>query len=189
MDKLYTKKQGYATTYKNEKNYNLTYGELTYNGLRTIYGELRDKFKDGIKLIDLGSGRGKIPIMGVLFFSFEYATGVELVPERHEIANSILNELGIDNQKKLNFILGDIFDISDEELSRHNLIFISNLCFASDMNDKLYDKLKNVDENTIIVLSKRFQNNEVFAETKIENVEMSWSKSNVMYTYQKRTYP
>lgn len=86
LDDLYEGYFSYSIekeTVEKYSNYSFTYGELTYRGLKTILEEIKEKISGEIRLIDLGSGNGKIPIMAVLFFSIAKSTGIELSKLRH----------------------------------------------------------------------------------------------------------
>jgi hypothetical protein len=160
-----------------KNNYASTYGELTKEGLKTIIKNLR--LKDKIRFIDLGSGLGKVPLMMCYYFKANKCTGVELSIERHNKALDMYNKLPLKLQQKINYINDDLFNVN---LSDYNFIFISNLCFPIDINEKLAEKLKECKRGTNIFCSK-----EIKAEhlnlVNVFTVKMTWSDNSTIYQY------
>ena len=159
------------------KNYPLTYGELTLEGMKQIFNDFDTNQK---KIIDLGSGLGKIPLMAILYFNFSKATGVELSIERHLKAMEMYKDLPEENKKKIEYINDDLFNIN---IFEYDYIFVSNLCFSDELNEKLQIKLENESKkDAIIILSKPFNSNK-FKLLQEKKVNMTWNKQSKIHLY------
>jgi len=97
--------QSYASQFD---RYSGTYGEITMRGvdvvMKAMHEALHQLFSKwegadskvdtrSFHLFDLGSGVGKVPLQAVLGGHFRHATGIELCPRRHQIAQLCLNEI------------------------------------------------------------------------------------------------
>lgn len=162
-----------------ETNYASTYGEITRNGMKELLKGFNTKDK---VFIDLGSGGGKSVVYAVLDNNFKYGVGIEFSKERHEKAKKLLQKLPNEISKKIKFIYGDLFNA---KLNKVDFVFISNLCFSEDVNDRLANKLaKEAKPGTIILCSKKLDNPKLkLIETR--NVEMTWSSKSTIYLYEK----
>jgi hypothetical protein len=169
-----------------KNNYVSTYGELTLNGMKTILDKIKNNQRsyldmNNIRFIDLGSGLGKLPLIMSYYFNAKKSTGVELSVERHNRAMSMYNKLDKELQQRINYINGDLFNIN---LSDYNFIFISNLCFSTELNKRLIEKLKECKKGTNILCSKPLEAPYLRLIDKFP-VEMTWSNNSTIYHYVK----
>ena len=160
--------------------YAMTYGELTIEGFNTILDFLKEKkMKNSMSLVDLGSGMGKVPIMAAHYGKAEKAMGIELAKERHDIAEKMLKELP-ELKDKLKFINGDMFkyDVSD-----YNVVYISNLCFSEEINQRLSEKLqKELPTGAFIFASKKLNGPKIDYLGSIK-VKMTWANESNLHCF------
>ena len=65
-------------------------------------------------------------------------------------------------------------------------IFISNLSFDNDTNNKLFDKLSNEVKSGCIIISSKSHNNSNFELLNHISLPMSWSNESKVYVYKKK---
>ena len=189
MKSIYGSMTGYMDTSKYDTKYALTYGEVTYDGIKYL-----SEYLNRIRPItsypishrvfyDLGSGIGKNVIMMASMNPQLYAKGIELVNERHNMAMAAYRNIKEKSVKsRVEFINGSLFDRS---LSDASWIYISNLCFSSEINDQLSEKLgKELQPNAIIVCSKPLEHPSLKLKEQI-NIPMTWDSSSMVFVYQK----
>lgn len=172
----------------NNYKHNITYGEMTYNGLDKLWNSVKDY---NIKsFMDLGSGRGVTCFYMANNPSIKKCIGVELVKERYDDANDLKNKLSKLNRNpsKIEFRNEDMFDYLEEENFTKNpyLVWMSNLLYDQDMTNHVYDKLTTKLPNnsilcsskppTIIPPSLQFMNN--------MEIPMSWNPNSNVHMYQ-----
>lgn len=164
-----------------------TYGEITTTGARQLFDhmELYGWSEAAATFMDLGSGTGKLVTQGALELQcLELAIGVELDPHRHSIGSANLKSLrswrgeDVGAAAVVHLYCGDIFHA---DVSGATHIYISSLCFTKEMMFDLRTKLENEAFNLQWVATLQpFPESEnpscTFALTKIEYVEMSWTK-------------
>jgi len=160
-------------------NYASTYGEITRHGFKKMLEGIDTKNKI---FYDLGSGVGKSVVWAVTDHGL-YGNGIELSKARHDLALQLLNQIRQikpEFVQKMNYINDDIFN---RNIGNANIIFISNLCFPEDVNQKLAIKLSNeLKPGTLIFCSKELQNPKIrLIGTK--NIDMTWSKDSNIHHY------
>lgn len=159
----------YHIDYNFNKKYNLTYGELTNDGLKTMLSGI----DTGNKVFyDLGSGKGSVVINAINNFkNLKKAVGIEIVKDRHN--DAIKRREEEDLKDKIEFIQEDIF--SDKiNLQDADIIYISNLCFNEEMNNNIAKKIDNeVKSGTIIFTSRKIPLENV-SETSNTSVKQTW---------------
>lgn len=125
------------------EEYNLTYGELTYEGMENIVKYLLKSKKlklNDSTFIDLGCGNGRT-LTYALMCGFKQARGTEIVEERYECAikkrelldSSIKDHIEISNL--------DIFKLPNDYFPPNSVIFISNLLFPIETSEKIINFL------------------------------------------------
>jgi SAM-dependent methyltransferase len=159
---------------------NLTYGEIEFPTLELITTYF-PKLKDGY-FYDLGCGRSKAVLYMSLTKFFKKCIGIDIVTERINLSKDALKQLkkikDVDNIKFYEkSFLDDKFNYNNA-----SLIYINNLCFEDDLNENLFNKIKNESKNgTYLFITKLPQNLYGFKEVKVETVIMSWSKESNLY--------
>jgi len=175
--------------------HSITYGEMTYEGLETLYERVRPLFQqrgDEMKaFLDVGSGRGKLSLYMAAKEEIESSVGIELVESRVDDAERLLQQLSAKRHQlftnKVKFINDDIFNIDLEDLDDGpTFVWFSNLCFDPKTTDAIYKKLvQELPRNSVICSSK--------APSKITSkmkacdpatIPMSWNQASQVYIYQ-----
>jgi SAM-dependent methyltransferase len=168
--------------------YNLTYGELTSEGMENIIKYLKSR---GIKMrdstfIDLGCGNGKTLVYAIIY-GFKQARGTEIVKERYEYALKKRELLAPNVKDYITISNLDIFDLPSKYFtptidSEYVIIFISNLLFPEETTQKIIQFLsKIVAKNTIIIASKIPNKLYKFKFVKQIDIPMSWSIQSSCY--------
>jgi len=164
-----------------------TYGTIEKQGIDSIvkYYKEKSNHKEGdkIKFIDLGCGEGIGLISATLFHGdlFEEIVGIELSEKRVESANNRISRLPSQYQTNVSVIKNDLLN---HAIDNHDIIFISNLCFSNEIQDSIVNKLvREAKKDSIIFVSKKFQN--ITGLQFIETVEapMSWNRSHKLNVY------
>ena len=164
-----------------------TYGEMNYEGLEKLYGELKKDFTFD-SFIDIGSGRGKLVLYMAGFPEIAKSYGVEIVDERASYADEMKSKLEkYDFINKVEFFNKSMFEINYKDLFKSKktpLIWISNLCFDSEITAKLIDQLvEQMPKGTIISCSK-IMNQDKLTHIKDMKIPMSWSSDSNVHIYQ-----
>eukprot|EP00397_Hematodinium_sp_SG-2012_P044020 GEMP01049063.1.p1 GENE.GEMP01049063.1~~GEMP01049063.1.p1 ORF type:complete len:329 (-),score=76.53 GEMP01049063.1:690-1637(-) len=126
-----------------------TYGEITAEGVHVLlqYAIRTAASSRAIRtFVDLGSGIGKACIAAALYGpeTLERCLGIELSEERTQTAQSALQTLKesapLTAQQKLSkveFTAGDFFEYAVAWIARADVIWISNVCFPQEVNERL----------------------------------------------------
>lgn len=164
------------------KDHEITYGELEYDGIETILDHLDIKFNN---FIDLGSGRGRLPLYLAGHPNILKSVGIELVKERHYYASELKQKLSkfSDQTNKVIFINDDFFNVN---LSKYTngltLVWINNLFFNDEFNNKIFNNLLNVlPSGSVIGCSKQFSQGSNIMDSL--SVRMSWDKNVDIFLY------
>ncbi len=159
----------------------ITYGELSYEGLEEILKFFNNNFDT---FIDIGSGRGKLCLYISGYPNISKSIGIELVKERHDDAISLKEKLNIfPNVQKVKFINDDLFKIKINSFLNNNkvLIWISNLCFDDEFNNKLFNKITTEMPNGVIIACSKKPENKKLELLGTIDVKMSWSEKSTIY--------
>jgi SAM-dependent methyltransferase len=158
-------------------SYPSTYGELTREGMKDM---LRGFETKGKTFIDLGSGLGKTPLFAVADNNFKYAVGVELSPERHQQAMKMKEKLPEKIKSRVNYFKNDLFNF---DVKDYDVIFISNLCFSNDMNEKIGNKIyKEGKDKALIFSSKEIIHPNIKLIEK-RYVKMTWKSDSTIFVH------
>lgn len=192
IDKIYKKNSGYILNLsKNENNgnnYPLTYGEITYDALKNI----KNKFSTKDTFIDLGCGTGR-SLVYALITGFNNAKGIEFVETRVQSGKKSISEI---QQKKLQINLnnlkieqGDLFSLDNSYFPDNSIVFISNLMFSDDLNNKIMDffDTKISSKNIVLIISKKInKTSKTFVlDENLLSTPMSWDVNSKCYVYLK----
>jgi len=171
-------KINYDNIIKKNKKYNTTYGELTSEGLDSLFQNINI---DDKTFYDLGSGKGSVIINAINNYpGLKKGVGIEYVEDRHNIA--VKKSMLLDNNKKnkIEFIHGD-FTSDSINLSDADLIYISNLCLSEETNKEIANKInREVKNGTVIFSSKQIPLKNV-KDCKTTNVNQTWKKGSNIY--------
>jgi len=178
------------------KNHIIVYGEMEYDGIETFYKKVMQHFFDEYVFIDIGSGRGKIPIYLASKQQIIKSIGIEVVKERHADALCLYNRMKDKSKsfspitKKVFLFNKDLFDVDFSQMSsikdesdvvsqKKTLIWISNLCFPKELSIKVFEKFsKELLPGSIICCSKNPFIEEAVATQVIDTEIMQKNKDN-----------
>ncbi len=175
------------------EGYQLTYGEVTEAGIHKMakmfskYLPLSQVPVQNRTFYDLGCGLGKTVIGMALLHPQIRSIGIELVEDRARKAGIAIGRIGKTVQNRCGIVTGSVLD---DEFSYGNAcwIFISNLCFSEENNQKLAAKLgRDTPVGCIIQCSKELpnaaQNRLVLKE--IHRIPMTWTNESQLHVYVK----
>jgi len=168
----------------------LTYGEMSTEGLQSII--MKHQLYDYPVFIDMGAGQCKLPFYAAGFSHIESSIGIELTEERVSFAKELEARLANDSYSdllsKINIIHSDMFKVNLTELAknRKTLVWLSNLCFGSELTSKIFDKLYDELPNDSIVSCSQIPENmdpTKFELVAMEAITMSWTSNSTVYMY------
>jgi len=169
------------------KEYNLTYGEITEDGIKNIINYLKKNNIPISTYIDLGSGNGR-SLAYAIKNGFNKAKGVEIVEERHNYAISAINKLP-EYKDSIELIHDDIFNLQPSFFPNKSTIFVSNLLFPPETTQKLLEFLSdNTPDDITLIISKIPNDLYKFGKVtiiKTINIPMSWDKESTCYILRK----
>lgn len=161
--------------------YSLTYGELTFEGMENIVSYLNQNNLSRDTFIDLGSGNGRTLFYSILA-GFKNAKGVEIVEKRHNFAIEAYKQLKPYFKNNIDIVKQDIFKLEQSFFPKNSLIFVSNLVYPSQTNEKLFKYLyENTPEDVVLVVSKIPIDLSSFKEVTKIKVPMSWAYHSECY--------
>jgi hypothetical protein len=167
-----------------------TYGEMEYEGMHNILNHLsKDHNINFNNFIDLGSGRGKLPLqVAAVSDNIVRSIGIELVKERHDEAVEIKEKL-----KQFKNITDKVVFINDDfnkidllsYINGITLVWISNLCFPQELTNNIFSKLIDIlPHGSIITCSKEhLLQTHKLSKIGILQVPMSWNKDSNIFIY------
>lgn len=181
-----------ARTQNSEKytNFQITYGELSLDGLDQLIKELHDRNIKFQFFCDAGCGKGRAVLYMSAFDYIKKSLGVEIVSERVQFANNVMAKM--DNEYKhllssVDIREGDFtqFDYSDfMDDNGFIFIWISNLCFSKEINAKILNKIQqSFGNNYVICCSKELEHDGTLNNIFVIPTPMSWDKTSKVYGY------
>ena len=166
------------------EEYNLTYGEITEDGIKNIINYLKENKLPISTYIDLGSGNGR-SLAYAIKNGFSKAKGVEIVEERHEYAISAIDKLP-EYKDDIELVQDNIFNLKSNFFPEKSTIFVSNLLFPPETNQKLIHFLSdNTKDDITLIISKIPEKLYKFKNILTINVPMSWEKKSIGYVLRK----
>lgn len=169
------------------KQYNLTYGELTNDGVKKIVKYLKRHNFPLNCFIDLGCGNGKTLVYSIIN-GFQKAQGIEIVDKRYHFGVNAINKLDQPIKENINMVHGDIFTLENNFFPNEPVvIFISNLLFSQDLNNKMIRLIdKKASPESIIILSRLPKNLLRYKVIKTLIIPMSWDQNSTVYILSKK---
>ena len=157
---------------------NPTYGELTKNGVKRLIN-LIPKCKRKV-FCDLGSGYGTLlKYINELNNDFIEIIGIELSKDRYDKSIELFKK--IKNKKRLRLLEGNLLDL---DISKMDVLYVSNLCFNHTFNNVLSSKINNdVKNGSIVFASQRLKLDREYYLKEIV-VEQSWDKKSLLFKYE-----
>tara|TARA_B100000282_G_scaffold293565_1_gene269116 strand:+ start:985 stop:1548 length:564 start_codon:yes stop_codon:yes gene_type:complete len=164
----------------NKTDSNPTYGELKKSGFIQLTSYLPNNLKS---FCDLGSGIGiVVKYVADLTKHFTTIHGVELSEERYQVSLNLMRTIKNKVRKKQVKIFHD--NILSFDISKYDVLYISNLCFNHNFNKRLANKLdKECKTNCIIFASQDLiiERNHIKKQFPIDQ---SWGKNTQMFRYE-----
>ena len=168
------------------KDITYTYGEMEYDGVESLNKIINPDNK--LKyFLDIGSGRGKLPCWFAGIPNIIKSIGIEIVKQRCIDAQELKLNLAIkylEQTNKIELICGSFESYNLNELVQsdpNTLIWISNLCFGSELTENVFTQILNqMVKGTIICCSKKPSEyidfntiNKLFFKSQTK-IKMSW---------------
>lgn len=182
--------------HEDEYSHPITYGEVTYEGMETLQQLVLAKFLESptpVVFVDIGMGRGKLPLYMSSNPRVVESFGIELVKERYDDAVRLKNTVAKKGSgfskfiDKVKFINGDALkDETTKDIHKSTpcFIWISNLCFGSSLTNKIFDKLHGMlHHDSIICCSTAPPNQPKFELVDTINIPMSWSQESNVHIF------
>lgn len=156
-----------------------TYGELKPDGIARIFSVQDVR---GRAFLDMGSGTGRAVLAAGLGYPLSRAHGIELSQTRLEIGRAALAALRQQTGRawpRIQLYAGDMLAF---DVRQYDIIFISNLCFGPDFNQKLAEKFdRELRSGTHVFSSKAIRGHRSTSLQKVDGVPMSWSPRSSLY--------
>lgn len=202
IERLYHGITGFGINSQEEKSITQqggapTYGEITYESLKTLIDDLKLSEKD--VFYDLGSGVGKVTIQVFLCSPVRKSGGIELSPTRYNYAQQVkaklqkpnlldktknkLKDIGVMSkspERKLEFYNQNIIDA---DLSDATVIFMCSTCFSDHLMKKLDQKLSKLKKGLRILTLKKLPESSKLKLIKTYTLPMTWSSGSSVYLY------
>lgn len=167
----------------NDNGYISVYGELTKDGLKKILKE-KVRIKQGKVFVDLGSGNGNVTVNAMKMYpQLELSLGIELSQHRYNKSLELLESVPNSLKNRIKFFNKDIFD-DGFNYEDFDIIYISNLCFPEEVNNRIGDKvMSECKRGTDVFCSKPLSSELDKKQIEIFDVCQTWTNSGKMYHY------
>eukprot|EP00933_Yihiella_yeosuensis_P035739 TRINITY_DN29327_c4_g1_i1.p1 TRINITY_DN29327_c4_g1~~TRINITY_DN29327_c4_g1_i1.p1 ORF type:complete len:447 (-),score=43.64 TRINITY_DN29327_c4_g1_i1:121-1461(-) len=175
-----------------------TYGEVTVKGVMEMLHQLPLGFQinNMSQFVDLGSGIGKMVLQVAIMTDAAKVTGIELSEERASTASAAKRRsfgrgmLSTEESQKIKLLQGDAF-LADGRSEGATHIYVSNLCFPPELNDRLVLLLQELENSIQCVMTLRelpihqgtVNGTRCLRFVQARPVEMSWSKQFMVKYY------
>lgn len=161
--------------YDGEYDTNLTYGEITKDGIDKLiekilrYKEITNKDI----FVDVGSGCGKLSLQVAVKSNIKTIVGVEIVEVRHKYANYIKEQIDVGNESVF-FINKNILDF---DLTIATIVFINDFYLGDDLIANIW----NLIPRGCHVIMSRDPNCKILKEK--FKLKVSWNKTGCDFYY------
>jgi len=163
---------------------NNLYGEITYVGMKELSQRLNLTYKD--VFYDLGCGMGKLVTYMYLTNPIKKSVGIEMIGQRYRVAELALQQLQFDKllnpQREIKFIHNNI---RNEDFSDATVIYMSSLCFPTDLMAELSQKFAKLKLGSRIISLVPLHPSKFLQFKKVEILEMSWISASRVYYYER----
>lgn len=165
----------------NNSDSNPTYGELEKSGFNQLIKMFPKRNCESF--CDLGSGIGVV-VKYVAEYSNIFTTihGVELSEERYNVSIKLIDSIKNKQRKQQITLFHD--NIMNIDISKYDVLYISNLCFNHKFNERLASKLnRECKYNCTIFASQDILLKRNHIKTQFP-VNQSWGKNTQMFRYE-----
>jgi len=142
----------------------MIYGEITFTALTTLLSVLGASRQD--HFFDLGSGTGKAVLQAALQHRVASSTGVELVHERHAVAQRALRLLHAPQGSTTTAVNVSFHHRSmlETDLSFASIVYVNSLALAAGTLSRLGEKLREVPRGAFVASIKHIPGDHLVRE-------------------------
>ena len=132
---------------------------------------------------DIGSGIGKL-VIGMAYKSpILKLTGIEIVPERVQNANTALEKVRDEQiKRRIEFVCISMLDDS-VKYTNACWIFLSNLCMTDEESNNIFIKLANETKKGCIIVCLKENYYDCYQKLNHISLPMSWSNETKVFVY------
>lgn len=170
-----------------QKLVNLTYGEMTFEGVAKMIKETKLESSD--IFYDLGSGNGKAIIQVFMNGHVKEAHGIEFHPERFFKSQIALKRLYkihpeiLDDDRIICYGLENIKDVNYLDLA--TVIFMCSTCYPGELLDIVYDKIKSSKSIRCVITQKEYKKFKDFLPNERKEIfPCTWNPTISWYIYE-----
>lgn len=163
----------------------LAYGEVTFDTMRNILGQLKEldllKKKKGT-FIDLGAGTGKAVLAAAMLHSFERCVGVEVLHSLHSASNELLETFKdkyadeFRHNPEIEFVLGDIAEFPWKTA---DIVFINMAAFTEPLVETIKEIASDMPKGACCVTITKQLHLKSFEVLHTSEQELNWGQSHV----------
>lgn len=166
-----------------ERGKNLTYGELTFDGVLQL---LRDSHyrRGGVipeVVLDLGAGTGKVPLTAAAVHSgLRLGIGIELVKDRYRTSIETRDALDkkfpiLDIKRRTLLLQGDIRTVV-AAIAAADVIWVANTCYGEELNKVIADLIDDyAPDGALVYMCVPLKLNRASDRHESTNLEVSWA--------------
>lgn len=181
MTHLYDGMSGFVANGQTNNNaVELTYGELTFDGMEKLLGVL-DLQQDDV-LVDVGSGIGKLVIYTVLATSAR-VIGIEVSPERFIQSVCVYESPEMEGVRDRVALLN--MDATNADVSVATVLYMCATCFPDDLIRSVVERVR---EGVLIVSSRCLPGHLPLSFVQSVVLPCTWNDRVVFYLYRKRKF-
>lgn len=171
--------KSYSVDQKVTKQIVPTYGEMLPEGIDQLIKTIKVRKSD--VFYDLGSGTGRFCLQVYLTKRIK-CVGIEYVKKRHQDALKFLHALKThhDTGDKVVFLQGDFFKKPWHDAT---ILYMCNLCFESNIDQKIVDKALKECANLRRVICIKAITHPSLKLANTLTVPSSWSQTSMFYVY------
>ena len=166
---------------------NSTYGEIALLGIQKIINNISIDKND--VFYDLGSGRGRVPMLLYCNTHLKKAVGIEYHVHRHDIAQLAIKLLYrtyptlLHDKRILSYYHGNIMHSIIDDAT---IVFLCSTCFTEELMNSLFTQLQKCPKLRYIITLKPYDKfKELLPYVKEIKVKCSWSNEVTCSIYYK----
>lgn len=169
--------------YVENKVDNMLYGEITYQAMEILANKLKPTSRD--VFYDLGCGVGKLVTYMYLTRPFNKCVGIEMIGSRYKLAELVWKladaEKVLDRNRKLVFIHNNI---RNEHFKDATIIYMSSLCFPSELMEELNHKFIKLKKGLRIISLISLPPHPSLKLQEVSTLPMTWNENSTIYYYE-----
>lgn len=164
----------------------LVYGEISYSAVFELLEMLKSKgLLSGSNqdvFLDLGSGVGKAMVMAAFIHPFQACIGYELIPELHQMAESLFDRVKQDTQTRFESRLEDYLTA---EWPDAKVVLSNSTCLTREVFDRLTAKAgERMNSGTVLISMSKAVHSETWELVEQSQKALHWGMcSFFVYTH------